>query len=395
MGRAKRKYNHEMISFQKTLKKTLVNIASIMPIGFEDSLFFSEFKRFYSYLWEDICDKSREYKRMDEGLVKKGFPKRYYFTSPNNYLSKVSIPYINRIRKSHLSPSFSIDVDKQSKIKENLLNECSQKISKRKNRLQENLKYIQFVTPEYSNYYIEEYFKSKRSQPINVNDRYAVLVEASKYKSPATIKFLHKVNASERNFHLRHFAFLTLQKFGIKEVRLRKNRKGKKRAGDTLVPRKIETPDDLLNFIYNSQLEQAKMYDLFLSHSSLDSALLLNMKAAINSDGINVYVDWVCDRSSLKRELTNVNTAKVIIERLNTCKALLYIHTPASLNSRWTPWELGYFHALKNKICVYYPEIVEDIPPYLEIYPRVSLKDGRFLVKDNLGIDISLKDWIG
>lgn len=247
-----------MILFQKTLKKPLVNIASVMPIGFSDSLFFSEFKRLYSYLWEDICDKSREYKRMDEGLAKKGFPKRYYFPSPNNYLSKVSIPHISRIRKSHLSPSFSVDVDKQSKMKEGLFNECSLKISKRDNRLQENLKYIQFVTPEYSNYYIDEYFKSKRNQPININDRYAVLVEASKYKSPATIKFLHKVNASERNFHLRHFAFLTLQKFGIKEVRLRKNRKGKKRAGDTLVPQKIETPDELLSFIVSTQFRAVK-----------------------------------------------------------------------------------------------------------------------------------------
>jgi hypothetical protein len=74
---------------------------------------------------------------------------------------------------------------------------------------------------------------------------------------------------------------------------------------------------------------------------------------------------------------------------------LLYIHTPASLNSKWTPWELGYFHALKNKICVYYPEKVEDIPPYLEIYPTASLKDGRFYVNDDSGIDINLKDWVG
>lgn len=331
---------------------------------------------------------------MDEGLVRKGFPKRYYFPSPNNYLKKISAPQINKIRKLHLSPSFVIDEEKRKAIRENLQKECVQKVAKRNNKLQENLTYIQFTTPEYSNYYIDAYFKSKKSNPIDVDTRYAVLMEASKYKSPATIKFLHRVNASERNFNLRNFAFLTLQKFGIKEVRLRKNRKGKKRLEDTVTPLKIETPDDLLDFIYNSQLEQTKMYDLFLSHSSLDSALLLEMKAVLNSDDLNVYVDWVCDRNSLKRELTNVNTAKVIIERLNTSKALLYIHTSASLNSKWTPWELGYFHALKNKICVYYPEMLEEVPPYLEIYPAAQLKDGRFYVKDNFGEDMSLKEWI-
>lgn len=395
MGRTKRRYNHELILFQKTLKKPLVNIASVMPIGFSDLMFYSEFKKLYSYIWEDICAKSEEYNRMDEGLVRKGFPRRYYFPSPNNYLKKISTPQINKIRKSHLSTSFVVDEEKRKAIREHLQKECIQKVAKRKDKLQENLKYIQLTTPEYSNYYIDAYFKSKRGNPIDVNTRYAVLMEASKYKSPATVKFLHKVNASERNFNLRHFAFLTLQKFGIKEVRLRKNRKGKKRAGDTAAPLKIETPDELLDYIYNSQLEQTKMYDLFLSHSSLDSALLLEMKAVLNSDGINVYVDWVSDRNSLKRELTNVNTAKVIIERLNFSKALLYIHTSASLNSKWTPWELGYFHALKNKICVYYPETVEDAPPYLEIYPTVSLKEGCFFVKDDSGEEVNLKEWIG
>lgn len=395
MGRTKRKYNHKLILFQKTLKKPLTNVASMMPVGFSDLMFYSEFKNLYSYIWEDICDKYKEYNRMDKGLVRKGFPKRYYFPSPNNYLKKISAPQINKIRKLHLSPSFIIDEEKRKTIRKKLQKECIQKVINRNIKLQENLQYIQLTTPEYSNYYIDTYFKSKKSNPTDVDTRYAVLMEASKYKSPATIKFLHRVNASERNFNLRHFAFLTLQKFGVKEVRLRKNQKGNKRLGDIATPLKIETPDDLLNFIYNSQLEQAKMYDLFLSHSSLDSVLLLEMKAILNSDDINVYVDWVCDRNSLKRELTNVNTAKVIIERLNSSKALLYIHTSSSFNSKWTPWELGYFHALKNKICVYYPEALAEVPPYLEIYPTASLIEGHLFVKDDSGEKVNLKEWIG
>lgn len=333
---------------------------------------------------------------MDERLVRKGFSKRYYFLSPNNYLKKISAPLINKIRKLHRSPSFVNDEEKQKATQQYLQEKCSQKVAKRNNKRQENLKHIQSTRPEYSNYYVNAYFKSKRSNPIDVNTRYAVLMEASKYKSPETVIFFHKVNASERNFNLRNFAFLTLQKFGIKEVRLKKNRKGRKRAGDSTVPDlDIESPEKLLDFIHNSQLEQAKMYDLFLSHSSLDSSLLLEIKAILNRRNINVYVDWISDSNSLKRELTNVNTAKVIIERLNSSKGLLYIHTSASLNSQWTPWELGYFHALKNKICVYYPQRLEEIPPYLEIYPTVELKGGCFLVKDHSGKEINLKEWIG
>lgn len=360
-----------------------------MPDGFSEEMFLSEFKALYAYLWDDICVKAREYHRMDEGLQRKGFPKRYYFPSPNKYLRIVAAPFI---RNNRLYNNLKISQEKREELKLLLRKQCKAIQDKREEKLKENLKYVQTVNPAYSNYYIETYFEIKHSNPIDVDARYAVLVEASKYKSPETIKFLHKVNASERNFHLRHFAFLTLQKFGIKEVRLRKNRRGKKRKGDTLIPKPIDTPDELVQYIYNSQLEHMKVYDVFLSHSSIDSELLLQLKSILNQININVYIDWVNDKGALKRELTNVNTANAIIERLKASKALLYVLTDACLNSQWTPWELGFFHALKNKVCVYNPNHIIKAP-FLDIYPTVILKDKTFFVEIN-GELISLKKWI-
>lgn len=393
MGRTKRKYSHELVLFFKRMKKPLQNIAEIMPIGFTNDLFYFEFKQLYTYLWDDIKDKSMEYKRMDEGLAKKGFPKRYFFPPPSGYLIEKAIPYIWHIRNAHSFPDFVIDREQQQKDKATLLANCNKKLADRKAKIQENLKLVQLTTPEYTNYYISAYFDTKKCNPIDVDNRYVILQEASKYKSLETVKFLHKVNASERNFHLRYFAFTTLQKFGIKEIRLRKNRKGKKRVGDKLVPNEITTPDELINHIYNSQLEQTKTYDLFLSHSSLDSAILLETKAILNSADVNVYIDWVCDKNSLKRKLTNVNTANVIIERLKSSKSLMYILTSASLDSKWTPWELGYFHALKNKICIYMPVEIKDIPPYLEIYPTATFRDNAFYVVDS-GKEYDIGKWI-
>ena len=121
----------------------------------------------------------------------------------------------------------------------------------------------------------------------------------------STLVFLHKVNASERNYQLRHFAFLTLQQFGEKEVRLRKNRKGNKRVGDDVFPVKIESPKELLSHIYNSQMEKNKKYDLFISHSSTNKELLLRTKSILNSLNFNVYIDWINDKEGLKRTLTN------------------------------------------------------------------------------------------
>ena len=389
MGRTKRKYNAELIRFQKTLRKPIRNVLAIMPKGFTDKEFLCEFKLLYSYLWDDVCAKAKEYQRMDNGLEKKGFPKRYFFPTPAIYIKKVSPPII---KNKALHEKLILYSEERTNFRNSLIKECAIKRQKREVKLETNLKYTQKVTPSYSNYYIQTYFHCKRTNPIDVDTRYAVLVEASKYKSPITIKFLHKVNASERNYHLRYFAFQALQKFGVKEVRLRKNRKGKKKVGNKILPTPIETPDDLIHSIYNTQLEQMKKYDLFLSHSSFDSELLLSLKSVLNHSNVNVYVDWVSDRNALKRELTNINTANTIIERLKSSKALLYIHTQASQNSKWTPWELGFFHALKGKICIYNPDNIEKAP-YLDIYPIVVLEEGKLFVETEGG-RVLIKQWI-
>lgn len=389
MGRTRRKYNTELIRFNKTLRQPIRKVLSIMPKGFTDEEFLSEFKPLYSYLWDDVCAKAKAYRRMDDGLKKKGFPKRYFFPSPAAYIKKVSAPII---KNKALHQKLILYAEDREKFRNSLIEKSTIKRAEREARLEASLKYTQKVTPTYSNYYIQTYFHCKRTNPIDVDTRYAVLVEASKYKSPITIKFLHKVNASERNYHLRYFAFQALQKFGVKEVRLRKNRKGKKKVGDKIVPTPIETPNDLIHSIYNSQLEQMKKYDLFLSHSSFDSELLLSLKSILNHCHVNVYVDWVSDRNALKRELTNANTAKTIIERLKSSKALLYIHTEASQNSKWAPWELGFFHALKRKICIYNPNNIEKAP-YLDIYPTTVLEEGKLFVETEDG-RILIEKWI-
>ena len=88
-------------------------------------------------------------------------------------------------------------------------------------------------------------------------------------------------------------------------------------------------------------MEQNKKYDLFLSHSSNNKELLLTIKSTLNSLDFNVYIDWINDKEGLKRTLTNVATAQVIIERLKSSDALMFVYTEESLNSLWTPWEIG------------------------------------------------------
>ena len=315
------------------------------------------------------------------------------FPYPTTFLKQVAAHKIKFIRRQH-NLGNCLSIDEQNKKSKILLAKCKEKISTRNNKREENLLLTQTIKPDYANFFIASYFDSKHHDPLDVNRRYAVLKEASLYKCPETIKFLHKVNASERNYTLRHYAFTILQKFAIPEVRFRKNRKGKKKPGDTIIPNEIDTPEELLKQIYNSQLEQMKSFDIFLSHSSIDKDELLKLKVILNCSKINVYVDWVNDRNALKRELTNVDTAKVIIERLKVSKSMMYVHTEASLSSKWTPWELGYFHALNKKICIYTPDCNVTKPPYLDIYPKANVKDGSFVILLSNGEEQSLNEWL-
>ena len=304
----------------------------------------------------------------------------------------VSEIYILKIRMKHESPDFVLDIDNQRVLRDKLRSRSLLKEKRKAAKNRDNQKYMQTAVPKYTNLYIQRYFDIKHRNPADVDSRYAILYEASLYRNPVTIEFLHKVNCSERNFHLRHFAFTSLQKMG-ESVRLRKNRKGKVRIGDTEEPNKIKTPDELVEYIMNSDLESCKSYDMFVSHSSSNANELLKIKSILNNENLNIYVDWMCDRDGLKRELVNEKTAEVICKRLDTSESLMYVHTPESLNSRWTPWEIGYFHAKKGKICIYSP--CEDVekPPYIELYPKAIFRDDKFQVLVD-GKEVDLIDWI-
>lgn len=86
-----------------------------------------------------------------------------------------------------------------------------------------------------------------------------------------------------------------------------------------------------------------KQYDIFLSHSSRDKEIILYLKKEINSIGFSVYVDWIDNSESGRMEIT----PKLKIA-MNNSFTLLYIHTHNSENSKWTPWEIGYFDSKKG-----------------------------------------------
>lgn len=92
--------------------------------------------------------------------------------------------------------------------------------------------------------------------------------------------------------------------------------------------------------------DSSKTYDIFLSHSSRDKDLIAGLKLILTDLGYSVYVDW--NDSELDPNNVTSRTAEILRERMACCRSLVYAFSENAANSKWMPWELGYFDALKN-----------------------------------------------
>jgi hypothetical protein len=87
------------------------------------------------------------------------------------------------------------------------------------------------------------------------------------------------------------------------------------------------------------------------THSSSDAELVAGLKLEIEDLGLSVYVDWIED-PLLSRKSVTKETALVLQNRMKRCKSMIYAFSENASNSKWMPWELGYFDALKGTVAV-------------------------------------------
>lgn len=95
----------------------------------------------------------------------------------------------------------------------------------------------------------------------------------------------------------------------------------------------------------------SKVYDIFLSHSSDDAKLVAGLKLELEDLGHSVYVDWI-DDPNLDRKNVTKETALLLQQRMKQCKSLIYAFSESATNSKWMPWELGYFDGIKGTVAV-------------------------------------------
>lgn len=92
-------------------------------------------------------------------------------------------------------------------------------------------------------------------------------------------------------------------------------------------------------------------FDVFLSHSIQDAEVILGVKIVIEKLGFSVYVDWIED-SQLDREKVSAETAERLQLRMKQCNSLIYAHSLSSPQSKWMPWELGFFDGCRGRVAI-------------------------------------------
>lgn len=385
---AKRRVNHELQVFCKTHLKQKISKLALLGLK-EKNKFICTFKQCYPDIWKIAKIYHHECSLLENRRKIHKKSSVYPFKTCEYFFWFYAKRIVGSKRKSQITETSQDKIQKLIKAGKARKLSFDQK-GKVRNRL------LQITTPQYISYYEWSYFYLRKHYPQDIDSRYLILHEASKYKSDKTVSFLSKISSCERNDSLRKFAFESLQRMGVTNAKIGGKRKGKPRILDNVTFNPVNTPKDLLRLIYNSPLEQMKKYDLFLSHSYRDADALVELKNKLNRLDINVYLDWVNDKDELKRNLACVETAKVLVERIKSSKAIMYVHTKDSLKSQWTPWELGLAFAYGKKVCVLYVNEDAEVPEYLGLYDKVEIENGNFLIteRNKEGNIVALKDWI-
>ena len=338
-GKAKRKYEGELIRFAKRLRRPLELVVETLKPGYTENDLLQAFKDFYPFEWEEICERWKIYSEKDKFLKQKKGKTRYNPLKPEEYffsLMKVKYLLSKEFRERHKQNySEQLRVTKAEALK--LKRE--ERIKKRQQRIEMYTEDLQQVDPGFIDALIYAYHDRHNS----INDKMEIFKEIQKYDCEKSRQFFWKLNDSERNNQIRNLAFEHLQKSGH-YVKLRKGFKGKKKTYQIERSTFEGTPQALAKKLQDDRSVQGlKHYDVFISHSSRDKNYVRQVVEEANAIGLNCYVDWTADNDFLKRSMVSEYTKEVLKVRMKQSQKLLYLSSDISRSSQWVSFELDYY----------------------------------------------------
>ena len=126
----------------------------------------------------------------------------------------------------------------------------------------------------------------------------------------------------------------------------------------------------------------------------------------IEEVGFTTYVDWIVDKQ-LDRSKVTKETARVLRLRMHRCNSLFFVTSDSSSDSKWMPWELGYFDGFKQRVAIL-PILQQPVSTnsyngqeYLGLYPYVTkdtvqgTNNTTLWVHESSTRYVSFKSWLG
>ncbi|MBO6254622.1 MAG: toll/interleukin-1 receptor domain-containing protein, partial [Bacteroidaceae bacterium] len=322
--------------------------------------FYETYKKYYPYMMVEARKMCDEYKRHNVSRKKKGYKNIVFFPEPEEFLMQASSKTIGLTRKAHQGGDV-MSAEELARYTLMLEQDSKRRMAERKRKEEAFLMLAQDVEPKYIKKLIGLYFRTRRTNTLDVNSRYLILLEIAQFKCKESITFLSKINSCDKNNDMRLLAFNLLQQMG-EHPWLARNRKGRKRLSAIQPIDIAANPTRLVEHIYKYQGSIHNRYDVFLSHSSYDTQQLLSLKQKLNAEGLVVYIDWVNDNVMMNRRNQNEDTWNVLKLRMDESDKMLFVMTDNSLRSTWTPKEIDYFKSLNKEILVYQPEDITEEP---------------------------------
>lgn len=360
MGVGTRKMEYRKMLFTKDFKQPMKRVAKVMPVGFTDEDFYAAYKKYYPYMMDEARKMCDDYKRHNALRKGKGYKNIVFFPEPEAFLRLASSKTIRLTRKAHENGD-AISGDELARHTLMLEEDSRNKIAERKRKEAAFLMFAQEVKPKYIKKLIDLYFRSRKTNTLDVNSRYLILLEIAQFHCEESITFLSKVNACDKNNDMRLLAFNLLQQMG-EHPWLARNRKGRIRLSSIQPIDIAENPTRLVEHICKYQGYIHNRYDVFLSHSYYDINQLLALKRNLNAKGLVVYIDWANDKVMMDRKNQNEDTWSVLKLRMDESDKMLFVMTDNSLRSTWTPKEIDYFKSQGKEVLVYQPDEITETP---------------------------------
>ena len=152
-------------------------------------------------------------------------------------------------------------------------------------------------------------------------------------------------------------------------------------------------------------VSDVEIFHIFLSHSYDDRKYIRKLKEYIEKNfDIKCYVDWITEPTALDRNNVTRNSAELLRKRMRQSKSLIFCTSDNSPDSRWMPWELGYFDGYKGYVAIL-PIVDEgknfDGQEYLSLYPYIDLAPlgdsgvTKMWVNENTSTYTQFANWLG